>query len=196
MSEWLPFTLFAFVASITPGPTNLLVLGNSARHGWSAALPIMFGASLAAAGLVLLVGLGIGRLVLAHPTLQQAMGWVGVAWLTWLAWQLYRSAPVTADAADAARLGPLGAAALQLVNPKTWMMALAVVGVFAGEHAGPLRYALHAALFLAIAVPCLALWACLGRRAARLWRTERSMQRFNRGMALLLAVSAWAGLLG
>ena len=28
---FLPFMLFAFVASITPGPTNILVLSNSAR---------------------------------------------------------------------------------------------------------------------------------------------------------------------
>ncbi|NWB64014.1 LysE family translocator, partial [Pseudomonas sp. F1002] len=30
----LPFLLFAFVASITPGPTNILVLSNSARYGF------------------------------------------------------------------------------------------------------------------------------------------------------------------
>lgn len=48
-SQWLPFLLFAFVASITPGPTNLLVFSNSARFGWSAALPIMLGGCGAAA---------------------------------------------------------------------------------------------------------------------------------------------------
>lgn len=36
-SPLLPFLLFAFVASITPGPTNILVLSNSARYGaWPA----------------------------------------------------------------------------------------------------------------------------------------------------------------
>lgn len=44
MSQWLPFVLFAFVASITPGPTNILVLSNSSRFGLLAALPIIFGA--------------------------------------------------------------------------------------------------------------------------------------------------------
>ena len=53
----LPFMLFAFVASITPGPTNILVLSNSARYGLKAALPIILGACVAAAGIVLAVAL-------------------------------------------------------------------------------------------------------------------------------------------
>ena len=56
----LPFLLFAFVASITPGPTNILVLSNSARHGLAAAVPIIFGACASAATIVLLVGSGAG----------------------------------------------------------------------------------------------------------------------------------------
>lgn len=43
----LPFLLFAFVASITPGPTNILVLANSQHFGvkirflrsWAGVLP-------------------------------------------------------------------------------------------------------------------------------------------------------------
>ena len=44
----LAFMLFAFVASITPGPTNFLVLSNSASHGLRAALPIILGAGAGA----------------------------------------------------------------------------------------------------------------------------------------------------
>ena len=44
MIQLLPFMLFAFVASITPGPTNVLVLGSSARYGVAATLPLVIGA--------------------------------------------------------------------------------------------------------------------------------------------------------
>lgn len=87
----LPFLLFAFVASITPGPTNILVLSNSARYGLGAALPIIFGACASAATLVLLVGAGVGSSLTAWPALQSVMQWVGVAWLSYLAWQIIRS---------------------------------------------------------------------------------------------------------
>ena len=191
MSQLLPFMLFAFVASITPGPTNILVLSNSSRFGLGAAVPIILGACSAAALIVLLVGLGAGEWLLRHPQLQQLMTWLGLAWLLYLAWQIARSPaePVEANAAPR-RLGALGAAGLQLVNPKVWMMALAVVGVFSGAAAETGRYAIHALLFFLIALPCLAAWALLGAGAAKLLHSAAHLRRFNYAMALLLVVSA------
>ena len=193
----LPFLLFAFVASITPGPTNILVLSNSARYGWVAAVPIIVGACASAATLVLLVGTGIGSSLTAWPAVQSVMQWAGVAWLSYLAWQIF-SAPATAIAArnSEARLGWMGAASLQLVNPKTWMMALAVVSVFAGsgEHRAVQVVYLSLVFFL-VSLPCLAVWALLGAGSSRWLRSPRAMQRFNRCMSLLLLGSAWLSVL-
>ena len=193
----LPFLLFAFVASITPGPTNILVLSNSARYGLGAAVPIILSACASAATLVLLVGMGIGSSISAWPTVQSVMQWAGVAWLSYLAWQIF-SAPASAIAAgnSEARLGWVGAASLQLVNPKTWMMALAVVSVFAGggEHRA-VQVAYLALVFFLVSLPCLAAWAMLGAGSSRWLRSPRAMQRFNRGMGLLLLGSAWLSML-
>ncbi|WP_223463097.1 MULTISPECIES: LysE family translocator [unclassified Pseudomonas] len=193
----LPFLLFAFVASITPGPTNILVLSNSARYGWVAAVPIIVGACASAATLVLLVGTGIGSSLTAWPAVQSVMQWAGVAWLSYLAWQIF-STPATAIAArnSEARLGWMGAASLQLVNPKTWMMALAVVSVFAGggEHRAVQVVYLSLVFFL-VSLPCLAVWAMLGAGSSRWLRSPRAMQRFNRCMGLLLLGSAWLSVL-
>ncbi|NNN25585.1 LysE family translocator [Pseudomonas nitroreducens] len=195
-SQWLPFLLFAFVASITPGPTNLLVFSNSARFGWSAALPIMLGGCGAAAALVLAVGSGLGEVLASLPRVQQAMSAVGMLWLSWLAWQIFRSPPADLKRdTDAARLGAVGAAALQLVNPKTWMMALAVISVYAGYGADRLdRVQLLSLLFFLVSIPCMAVWAGLGIGSQRLL-SPRQMQRLNQLMAILLLVSAWAGVL-
>ncbi|WP_095055253.1 hypothetical protein [Pseudomonas sp. Irchel s3b2] len=64
MESLLPFLLFAFVASITPGPTNILVLSHSSRLGLGATLPVIFGACVAAALIVFAVGLGVGETLL------------------------------------------------------------------------------------------------------------------------------------
>ena len=195
MNDFLAFALFAFVASITPGPTNVLVLAHSARHGFMASLPIVLGACTAAAGIVWLVGLGLGDWLTARPAVARVMGWAGIAWLAWLAWRLFASAaadPRAEAAKPAARLGIGGAAALQLVNPKVWMMALAVVGVFAvGDGSTGERVARLAILFLLISLPCMALWAGLGAGAARVIRSAGALRRFNQAMALLLLLSAW-----
>ena len=99
---FLPFMLFAFVASITPGPTNILVLSNSARYGLAAAMPIIFGACASAALIVLLVGTGAGASLVALPMLQTVMRWIGVTWLSYLAWQIFRvpAQPLAAHGAD------------------------------------------------------------------------------------------------
>lgn len=193
----LPFLLFAFVASITPGPTNILVLSNSARFGLSAAVPIILGACASAALLVLLVGTGAGTSLSQWPQLQTLMQWAGVAWLSYLAWQIFR-APAVAIAPENADkpLGLLGAASLQWINPKTWMMALAVVSVFAGTGEHRLRHVLTLSLaFFLISLPCLGAWALLGAGAGRWLRNPRTLQRFNRSMGLLLLGSAWLSLL-
>ena len=190
---FLPFLLFAFVASITPGPTNILVLSNSAQYGIAAAVPIIFGGCVGAAGIVLLVGTGAGSSLTSIPGVQTAMQWIGVAWLSYLAWQIFSAPAVALTPQDAeARLGMVGAAGLQLINTKTWMMAMAVVSVFAGdgEHRRVHVAYLSLAFFL-ISLPCLSVWALLGAGTTRWLRSPQAIQRFNRCMALLLLSSAW-----
>ena len=190
----LPFALFAFVASITPGPTNILVLSNSARFGLKAAVLIILGTCGGAAALVLLVGSGLGETLGRMPRVQALMQWVGVAWLSHLAWQIYRAPAPAIDSDSAApRLGLWGAAALQMVNPKTWMMALAVISVFAG--AGH-PVGVLALVFFLISLPCLGTWAVLGLGSARLLRSPQGVQRLNRGLAVVLLVSTWLSLWG
>ncbi|WP_159812338.1 LysE family translocator [Pseudomonas sp. 18058] len=193
----LPFLLFAFVASITPGPTNILVLSNSARYGLVAALPIIFGACAAAALLVLVVGSGAGSALTELPGVRKAMQWIGVAWLSYLAWQIFRAPAVELNTQQTgARLGLAGAASLQLINPKTWMMALAVVSVFADNGEARMAHVvILSLLFFLISLPCLGIWALLGAGSARWLRSPRALQRFNRLMAVLLLCSAWLSVL-
>ena len=194
----MSFLLFAFVASITPGPTNILVLNTSARYGLAASLPGLLGGGIGAAGLVLLVGTGVGRSLMEIPGAQVTMAVAGVIWLSWLAWKIWSSttAPHLPEQDDSrGRLGFMAAAGLQVVNPKTWMMALAVVSVFSTGTTGENAIGHLALVFLLVALPCIGCWALLGAGSARWLASPTSMQWFNRTMALLLLISAWAGFL-
>jgi len=189
----LPFILFAIVASISPGPTNLLILAHGARQGLRASVaPILAGCG-AAAAVVLLVGLGLGELLLRHPLAQQLMSWAGVLWLSWLAWRILRSAGQPLDINADKPFDALSAASLQVVNPKVWMMAVAVIGVFAAPALPVWQLAL---VFLLIALPCMTAWALLGVGSARWLQVPARLLWFNRGLAVVLLVSAWATLLG
>ncbi len=185
----LPFLLFAFVASITPGPTNILVMSNSARFGWRAAVPLILGACSGAAVLVLVVGTGVGRSVLEVPGAQRIMAWVGVLWLSWLAWKIFTSSANPVDRQRSLPLGFIGGAALQVVNPKTWMMALAVVSVFS-QHSPMLQLALA---FFLVSLPCMGCWALMGAGSARWLTSPERLRGLNRLLALLLLAAAWIG---
>ncbi|MFF7063056.1 LysE family transporter [Pseudomonas sp. NPDC008258] len=188
----LPFILFALVSSISPGPTNLLVLAHGARVGLRASLAPIVAACGAAAGIVLVVGLGLGELLLRHPMAQQLMSWAGVLWLSWLAWKMLRSAAAPLQAATAQGFSAFSAASLQVVNPKVWLMAVAVVGVFAAPTLPVWQLAL---VFLLIALPSMTAWAMLGVGSARWLQTPRRLQVFNQVLAGVLLVSAWAAVL-
>ncbi|WP_416422259.1 LysE family translocator [Pseudomonas sp. App30] len=184
----LAFMLFAFVASITPGPTNILVLSNSARFGLRAVLPIILGACAAAALIVLAVGTGLGRTLMTLPYVKPAMTVAGLLWLTSLAWKIWAAPATAVHADDERRLGLASAASLQLVNPKTWMMALAVVSVFSAQGLAVQWLALA---FFLVSLPCMGCWALLGAGSARWLRSPRAMQRMNRTLAVLLLISTW-----
>ncbi|ARU88890.1 LysE family translocator [Pseudomonas sp. M30-35] len=193
MESLLPFLLFAFVASVTPGPTNILVLSHSSKRGVGATLPIIVGACLTAALIVLIVGLGVGETLLRFPRVQQVMAWSAVLWLSWLAWQIFNSPPASLDV-DAPRdkgISVVGIAALQVINPKVWMMAVAVVSVFVDGGDKSMRVLLLSLFFLLISLPCMTLWALLGSGSARVLGSPQALQRMNQVLAFLLLVSAW-----
>ena len=50
----MPYLLFAFVASITPGPTNILVLTNSQYFGVKNTIPAILGGCITASLIVLI----------------------------------------------------------------------------------------------------------------------------------------------
>lgn len=94
MENLTAFSLFAIVASITPGPTNFIILSLSSHYKISKTLPVILGSCIGAALLVLVVGIGLGSTILAYPVIQKIMTWSGLIWLTVLAWKLYNYNPV------------------------------------------------------------------------------------------------------
>jgi len=192
----MPFLLFAFVASITPGPTNILVLTNSQHFGVRATLPALLSACVAASAIVLISGAGAGEMLHQYPLVRQVMSWAGVLWLSWMSWQLFCAPAANVSRDTHTRFTARAAALLQVINPKTWMMALAVVSLFAPAGEGALRdIALMALWFLLISVAYLLCWAWLGQAVNKVFRTAAAMVRFQRLMALCLFISAWAGML-
>ncbi|WP_237214043.1 LysE family translocator [Falsiroseomonas oryziterrae] len=189
MPDWLPLLGFAIAGSVTPGPNVLMVAAASASHGVRAVLPHMLGITFGFGAMLLLVGLGLAAPLAASPTLHGVLRWVGAAWLLWLAWKI-ATAPPPGERAARPPLGFWGAAGFQWVNPKAWMLTAAAIPAFTSE-AAPLapQVIAIAAVFAAVSMPCLVVWAGIGAGTGRLLKSPVALRRFNIAMGVLLALS-------
>lgn len=184
---------FAVAASITPGPNNLLVLTSGLNHGVARSLPLIAGISFGFAFMLIAVGLGLGSVLGAHPSLTQAVQAFGVAYMLWLAWKVGSSAPHLDTGTDARARRPLSGLAgamFQWVNPKAWAIALSATAAFAAPGGTSQNLAWVAAVFVAAALASLSLWAAFGSLMCRLVDTPAKVRAFNITMALLLVASA------
>lgn len=194
----LSFSLFSLVASATPGPTNLISMSNGSRFGTRATLPFALGGSFGAALVLLMTLGGFASVIQTLPILRVSLGLCGALWLSWLAWKLFHSPAASPDSQvdGAPRARSYHGALMQLINPKTWMMALTASSLYAPISGNLLAHNLIlAAIFFTVTTPCILGWAWLGAGSARLSNSERGLRRFNQLLAALLLISVWSALL-
>ena len=195
---WQEFTALLVLAtamSFTPGPNTTLSTALAANGGLRRAMPFVCAVPLGWSALLLLCALGLGALLLAVPVLTLVVKLAGVAYLLWMAFKLSQARQM--GEADAAKLqvGFWQGVALQFVNIKAWMLALAIVsGWIAGRADTPQRLAIVIPVMLVFAFASNMLYATLGSLLRDWLRgplgTGRRLLAFNRVMALVLVVTA------
>jgi threonine/homoserine/homoserine lactone efflux protein len=202
--NWQEFTALLGLAtamSFTPGPNTTLSTALAANHGLRRTLPFIASVAVGWGFLLTFCALGLGALVLAVPLLGWAVKVVGVAYLLSLAFKLMGIRKL--GEADASRLGTsfFQGAALQFVNIKAWMLALAIVsGWVAGRTDASQRLAVVLPLMMAFALASNLTYALAGS-LLREWLagplgSGRRLVAFNRVMALVLVLTAvWMFLL-
>ena len=191
-----PLAMFAFVASITPGPNNLLLMRSGAAFGIRRSLWHLFGVQVGFIGLLVLAHLGIGALLLALPGLFSVLRWACAAYLVWLAVLILRDGRPRAEGTPA--LDPAGrpmnwveAVLFQLINPKAWMMAITVASAFYGSsapHAVDLTVA--AMLCFVIGGSCMLVWTIWGASIDKVLKNPQARRVFAWVMALAVAATA------
>ncbi|HZW72362.1 MAG TPA: LysE family translocator [Caldimonas sp.] len=187
----LPFLLFAVVAAVTPGPSNVMLVAAGAQAGIVRGLPCLLGVTSGMAVMMFLVPLGLGSLVLGHPIALTILHWGGAAFLLWLSWKIATSSSRLELRAERDPVGYLGAAAFQWINPKSWLVSASAAGTFLSAEGGTpvMQAASLGALFFIAALPSCFVWLAFGAGVQRLLGSERRLRMFNISMGVLLALS-------
>ena len=192
---------FALVGAITPGPVNVLALRHGSHGPRRQALLYVLGASLSYGAIVALMGLFATQMALLLPQLAGSAQWVCAAYLLWLAWKLSQARQLSEASAAALSVGFWQGAALQFVNIKAWMLALAIVSGWVAGHNDPgQRLAIVVPTMMGFAFSSNFLYATMGSLLRDWLRGPEGsgvrLRLFNRCMALVLVATAlWMAVL-
>ena len=185
---------FAFVASVTPGPNNLMLMASGANFGVRRTLPHLLGIVFGFSVMVVLVGTGLMQVFSAFPFIYDVLRVLSVTYLVYLAWKIARSSAMSRR--DTGSPFTMWQAALfQWVNPKAWAFALTLVTVYAPSKS------FTAVAFVALVagfvnLPSIFVWILLGERLHRYLDGGLRLRLFNYTMALLLLATLYPVVVG
>ena len=190
------FSVFAFVACVTPGPNNVLLTAVGGARGIRRGLPTLMGVACGFALMLFLVAIGVGRTVLALDDLSGTVRWVGAAFLLWLAWNIASAPVANAGASDNAvpkrrdATGFVGAALFQWVNPKAWLVCVGAMSTYLSPGQGLVVQATtFAMVFLVAGFAGSFPWLAFGSFIRRWLRKPGHARAFNVVMAVLLVIA-------
>ena len=186
--------LFAFVASMTPGPNNMMLMASGVNYGFARSLPHMAGVSIGFSLMILLVGLGLAQVFDAYPVSYHVLRTLSVAYLLYLAYKIATAAGPDRASATGKPFTFVQAALFQWVNPKGWTMALTAITVYAGPENPQAIYWL-VAVFAVLSLLSVSSWTLLGLQLRRLLSSPARLRAFNWVMAALLVASLYPVLL-
>ena len=184
--------VYAFVASATPGPNNMMLMASGVNFGFRRTLPHMLGIGIGFVSLLLGVGFGLGALLHTVPVLHLALKIAGTAYLLYLAWRI-ATATGLGQARNAHAAQPmtfLEAATFQWINPKAWVMAVTAMALYTSTEAPILSVIVVSGVFAIINVPCVSVWAGFGVALRQFLSEPKRLRIFNIAMGVALALSA------
>ena len=184
--------LFAFTATWTPGPNNILLASSGARFGFRRSVPLVLGVALGLPPMVFCVALGLGELFRTQPWIQNGVRIIGALVFLWICWKIV-SIPFPKDSENnSTTVKPwsfLKAAGFQWINPKSWGTSLAIVSAYStGEHL-LLEGALLAFPFICAGLTSSPAWVLFGALIRGFLNTPLRFRIYNIIMGGLMGLS-------
>ncbi|GAB3488033.1 LysE family translocator [Marinomonas epiphytica] len=187
-SMLLSMALFSLVASISPGPVNLLSLSSSARYGVATGLRFVTGSSFGFIVLFLLIGFGLGRVLDQFPWMVMALKWAGAAFLLWLSIQLLKDKGQLTLTDHQQAPSFMTGVIMQWLNPKAWLASVSGIAAYTNQ-AEPIEIVVFASLYLPICWLSLSVWVWAGVMLGKRLNSPAKIRLMNRSLAVLLLFS-------
>ena len=185
--------IFLFPLAYSPGPGNMFFAANGARFGFSSTLTANLGYHLATWIVTATIGLGFGTLLQFIPYFFEVIRYAGAAYVFYLSWLLFRAGALDLDV-DAKPAGFWDGVIILVLNPKAYLIIAVLSSQFlSGEHTNYFWLVLFVAtIFTLNNFVAFSIWALVGDRLMRIFKTDHSATVINRFFGIVLAaVALW-----
>ena len=181
---------FYFVMYVTPGPNNAMVLASGLKFGFIKTIPHMSGITIGHVLQLILVCLGLGKIFLIFPQLQNILKILCALYLLYLGYKIIGSFSKIKE--DGSRPLKFHEAALfQIVNPKAWTISSMIASGFLPEN-GNLLFSIFFIGMIALIICPLSIspWAAFGSAIRNLVRNNKIKALIEYFLAILLLITA------
>ncbi len=189
MDYYLSLITFTFVAGITPGPNNIMLLASGLNHGIRKSMPHYLGICIGFPIMVTVVGFGLGALFEQYPGIFIYIKVSGIAYLLYLAWKTANAGNSSASKNVRQPLTFVQAAAFQWLNPKAWVIAVGALAAFTTPENVTQSGVTITLIYFVMGFLCMAIWLKLGQGLQQSLSKGNRIHYFNITMAVLLALS-------
>ena len=195
---------FAFIASITPGPNNILLMSSGALFGLRRTVPHLAGIQLGFATLMTAAVFGLGQLVEQWPWLINVVRIIGASWLIWLSLRFFRAAIQPGQPGKQVETAPISrpfrfveALLFQWINPKGIVATVSSAGAYIAIADAPWQRAIIlSGVFMIVGGMSCTTWTIAGDALNRYLTTGKSAARMNLAMGVLIVATAGLILFG
>ncbi len=181
--------LYAFSMSITPGPTNIIMMSTGVNHGFKSTLPFATGAAFGFSALVVIVALGFGEAMAENKELMQILGYGGAMLIAYMGYQIAFPGDKNDETLET-KPSFMQGAILQWINPKSWIACLAAVSAF-NLAVGGERLVTYLIPYVIVGYSCVLAWGYAGAKISRFLKDPKKLRLFNflmGGSLLLVAI--------
>ena len=190
LNLFIALVSFYFVMYVTPGPNNAMVLTSGIKFGFSKTIPHMSGITIGHVLQVIVVCLGLGKIFLIFPQLQNILKILCALYLLYLGYKIIGSfSKIKEDGSRPLRFHE--AALFQIVNPKAWTISSMVASGFLPK-SGDLVFSIFFIAMIALIICPLSIspWAAFGSAIRNLVRNNKIKALIEYFLAILLLITA------
>ena len=181
---------FYFVMYVTPGPNNAMVLASGLKFGFIKTIPHMSGITIGHVLQLILVCLGLGKIFLIFPQLQNILKILCSLYLLYLGYKIIGSfSKIKEDNSRPLKFHEAGL--FQIVNPKAWTISSMIASGFLPEN-GNLLFSIFFIAMIALIICPLSIspWAAFGSAIRNLVRNNKIKALIEYFLAILLLITA------